>query len=65
MSLLYKNPEDIKYIVDIDKNLDNITFTFGCDGGKFGTYETLADYTISVFDLLKLLKTTENDKQTN
>ena len=63
MSILYPSPETIQVAVNIETNHDTldviepdtITFYFTCDGGKFGTDESLAEYTLTPKELLDIL----------
>ena len=56
MSLLYKNPKDIVYSVEIKSTPDGkINFEFSCDGGKHGTDEFIDEYKLTVLELLNIL----------
>lgn len=56
-SLLYKNESDLTYSVDITKKDDGkLNLLFSSDCGKFGTDEPLAEYELTVKELLSLLQ---------
>ena len=64
MSLLYKNPKDIVYSVEIKSTPDGkINFEFSCDGGKHGTDEPIDEYTLTVLELLKILQANSEPDQ--
>jgi hypothetical protein len=62
MSLLYKDPKDVIYSVDIwerESESDWITLEFYSDCGKHGMDEALVDYRITPLKLLRLLQDNE------
>lgn len=54
-SILYPDPNDVKTFIELTQNEDEVTISFSCNGGKFGTMEGLADYTLKVDRLMQLL----------
>lgn len=57
MSILYKEQNDIKYSVELEKLKDeSIRLSFSCDGGKFHTDEMLDEFKMPVKQLLDILQ---------
>ena len=56
MSLLYKNPEDIEYDVEIRKTNGKVRMLFFSDCGKHGTEELMDGYSITPERLLKVMQ---------
>ena len=57
MSLLYKDPKDLIYSVDVKTFPDSkVMIRFSCDGGKHGTDELLDEYEFTVKELLSILQ---------
>lgn len=57
MSLIYKDPKDIIYSVDVNTFPDGkVAIQFSCDGGKHGTDELLDEYELTVKELLSILQ---------
>ena len=57
MSLLYKDPKDFIYSVDVKTFPDGkIKIQFSCDGGKFGTDELLDEYEFTVKEFMCILR---------
>ena len=56
MSIIYKDPKDIKHSVDISEKDGKLYMLFYCDGGKLGTHEILYEIEIGIDELLKILK---------
>ena len=64
MSLLYKDPKDIVYSVDISiERNGNIHFQFSCDGGKHGTDELIDEYEFTTLKLLEILQAHSKKEQ--
>jgi hypothetical protein len=60
--MLYKDPKDIIYSVEVAKFPEGrIKFLFSCDGGKFGTDEVLAEYEMSIKELLHAIQQPERE----
>lgn len=59
MSLLYKNPEDIKYSVKIDALGDNVSISFYANCGKHGMEEPIDGYEMKVKEFLDRLQAPE------
>jgi hypothetical protein len=56
MSLLYKNPKDIKTTCKIKQQDGKILMDFWADCGKFGTDEMLDCYVLTPKRLLQILQ---------
>ena len=64
MSLLYKKPEDLTYIVYSWKDKDGkLTLDFYADCGKHGTLEMLAGYKLTPKRLLEILQERDDYKE--
>lgn len=59
MSLLYKDPKDIKISCDVSQVDGKIILNFSADCGKFGTDEMLDGYTLTAERLLEILQSSE------
>ena len=55
MSLLYKNPKEVKTTCDIKQKDGKIILNFYADCGKFGTDEMLGSYNLTPKRLLQIL----------
>lgn len=54
--MIYPEPEDVTTTVEMTTiNKDLIRLDFSCDGGKFGTEESLAEFSITPEKLLEIL----------
>lgn len=63
MSLLYKNPEDVTYLVDTWKDKDGrLILDFYADCGKHGTLEMMAGYKLTPKRLLEILQDRDDYK---
>ncbi|PRP68128.1 hypothetical protein [Nonlabens agnitus] len=60
MSLLYKDPQNFKYTVDIEQNDGEVNMVFWSDSGKFGTDEIVDEYHFTPKELLEVLQTESN-----
>ena len=56
MSLLYKDPKDVKTICEIKQENGKIVIDFWADCGKFGTHEMLDGYVLTPERLLQILQ---------
>ena len=56
MSLLYKDPKDQTYEVEITQKDGKVFLEFSADCGKFGTDEPLAGYELTPLELLEILQ---------
>lgn len=56
MSLLYKDPKDVKTTCEIKQEDGKIVIHFWSDGGKFGAYEMLDGYVLTPERLLQILQ---------
>ena len=62
MSLLYKDPKDLKYFADIIEIDDKIIIDFYADCGKHGTLEMMAGYKLTPKRLLEILQDRDDYK---
>ena len=60
MSLLYKNKEDVKLILDIGNVNGEVCLEFSSDGGKHGTIEQIDAYVLTPKRLLQVLQSFED-----
>lgn len=60
MSLLYKDKSEVEYKVSISQENGKVKLRFTCDGGKFGTDETLDEYELTPKQLLDILQKTDH-----
>ena len=56
MSLLYKDPKDIKISCDVSQVDGKIILNFSADCGKFGTDEMLDGFTLTPERLLEVMQ---------
>jgi len=56
MSLLYKDPKDVKITCHIKQEEGKIILGFTADCGKFGTEETLDHYVLTPKRLIQILQ---------
>ena len=56
MSLLYKDPEDVTYSVEIEQKEGRIFLDFSADCGKFGTDEPIDGFELTPLQLLEILQ---------
>ena len=56
MSLLYKDPKDVKTTCEIKQEDGKIVIDFWADCGKFGTDEMLDGYVLTSERLLQILQ---------
>tara|TARA_R110000803_G_scaffold154286_1_gene219068 strand:- start:11595 stop:11801 length:207 start_codon:yes stop_codon:yes gene_type:complete len=59
MSLLYKDPKDIKISCDVSQVDGKIILNFSADCGKFGTDEMLDGFTLTPERLLEVLQSSK------
>ena len=59
MSLLYKDPKEVKTTCEIKQEDGKIVIDFWADCGKFGTDEGLDGYTLTAERLLMILQHSE------
>ena len=59
MSLLYKDPKDIKISCDVSQVDGKIILDFSADCGKFGTDEMLDGFTLTPERLLEVLQSSK------
>jgi hypothetical protein len=55
MSLLYKDPKDVKISLEVNMSKGKIRLEFSSDCGKHGTDEMLAGYNLEYGRLLEIL----------
>ncbi|MCX6210125.1 MAG: hypothetical protein NTZ59_11690 [Bacteroidetes bacterium] len=55
MSILYKDPKEVKHSVEISQEDGLLKLEFSADCGKFGTDESLAGFELTIFELLEIL----------